>query len=229
MPFLYISNGLNEAQEDTSFVSQPGVEQSILLESGLARSIVSRVIRTLHFASCIVAGKKQCVNIIKKKITWSIFETVIILLACISVNIQCLIKRVFSTPAARSEFDRRICLTRDDGTKSGHKSMAQSIPSMHIPLRTFVRHLSFCFGKAANAPRRGLKIGCKWPTRDNTKIAFSSKYHIYRKSVIIWSFLAGSYNYCKKDHIDLINLNDRTIIKILIIPFLFSKMFRWVV
>ena len=66
--FFYISNGLNEAQEDTSFVSQPGVEQSILLESGLARSIVSRVIRTLHFASCIVAGKKQCVNIIKKKL-----------------------------------------------------------------------------------------------------------------------------------------------------------------
>ena len=66
--FLYISNGLNEAQEDTSFVSQPGVEQSILLESGLARSIVSRVIRTLHFASCIVAGKKRCVNIIKKKL-----------------------------------------------------------------------------------------------------------------------------------------------------------------
>ena len=67
--FFYISNGLNEAQEDTSFVSQPGVEQSILLESGLARSIVSRVIRTLPFASCIVAGKKQCVNIIKRKLT----------------------------------------------------------------------------------------------------------------------------------------------------------------
>ena len=47
--FFYISNGLNEAQEDTSFVSQPGVEQSILLESGLARSIVSRVMRTLQF------------------------------------------------------------------------------------------------------------------------------------------------------------------------------------
>ena len=96
MPFLYISNGLNEAQEDTSFVPQPGVEQSILLESGLARSIVSRVIRTLHFASCIVAGKKQCVNIIKRKITWSIFETVIILLACVSVTILCLKLRVFS-------------------------------------------------------------------------------------------------------------------------------------
>ena len=70
MLFSYISNGLNEAQEDTSFVSQPGLEQSILLESGLAklRSIVSRVIRTLHFASCIVAGKKRCVNIIKKKL-----------------------------------------------------------------------------------------------------------------------------------------------------------------
>ena len=85
------------------------------------------------------------------------------------------IKRVFSTPAARSEFDLRICLTRDDGTKAGHESMAQSIPSVHIPLRAFVGHLSFCFGKAANAPRRGLKIECKWPTRDNTKIAFSSK------------------------------------------------------
>ena len=70
MPFFYISN---EAQEDTSFVSQPtGVEQNILLESGLARSIVSRVIRTLHFASCIVDGKKQCVNMIKKKITWAV-------------------------------------------------------------------------------------------------------------------------------------------------------------
>ena len=164
----------------------------------------------------------------------------IILLACVSVTILCLIKRVFSTPAARSEFDRRICLTCDDGTKAGHKSMAQSIPSVHIPPRAFVGHLSFCFGKAANAPRRGLKIGCKWPTRENTKIAFSSKYHIYRKSVIIRSnsrvrhpigksFLAGSYNYCKKDHTDVINLNDRTIIKILIIPFLLSKMFGWVV
>ena len=66
---FFISNGLNEAQEDTSFVSQLGVEQSFLLESGLARSVVSRVIGTLHFASSIVAGKKQCVNIIKKKIT----------------------------------------------------------------------------------------------------------------------------------------------------------------
>ena len=78
---LYISNGVNEAQEDTSFVSQPGVEQSILLESGLVRSIVSRVI---------------CVNIIKKKITRSIFETVIILLACVSVTILCLKLSVFS-------------------------------------------------------------------------------------------------------------------------------------
>ena len=164
MPFLYISNGLNEAQEDTSFVPQPGVEQSILLESGLARSIVSRVIRTLHFASCIVAGKKQCVNIIKRKITWSIFETVIILLACVSVTMLCLIKRVFSTPAARSEFDRRICLTRDDRTKAGHRSMARSIPSVYIPLRLFVGHLSFCFGKATNAPRWGRAFIYQNPT-----------------------------------------------------------------
>ena len=66
---FFICNGLNEAQEDTSFVSHLRVEQSTLSESGLARSIVSRVIGTLHFASCIVAGKKQSVNIIKKKVT----------------------------------------------------------------------------------------------------------------------------------------------------------------
>ena len=185
--FFYISNGLNEAQGDTSFVSQPGVEQSILLESGLARSIVSRVIRTLHFASCIVAGKKQCVNIIKKKITWSIFETVIILLACVSVTILCLIKRVFSTPAARSEFDRRICLTRDDRTKAGHRSMAQSIPSVCTSLFGYLSGIChFVLEKLqmphdgagrsyTKTPRWGLKIGCKWPTRDNNKIAVSRK------------------------------------------------------
>ena len=62
--FLYIFDELNEAQEETSFVSQPtGIEQSILLESGFSRAIVSRVIRTLHFASCIVAGKEQYINI----------------------------------------------------------------------------------------------------------------------------------------------------------------------
>ena len=62
--FFYISDDLNEAQEDTSLVSQPtGVQQSILLESGLSWSIVSRVIRTLHFDSFIVAGKKQYINI----------------------------------------------------------------------------------------------------------------------------------------------------------------------
>ena len=61
------------------------------------------------------------------------------------------IKCVFSTLAARSEFDRRICLTRDDRTKTGHRNMAQSIPSVHIPLRAFVGHLSFCFGKATKA------------------------------------------------------------------------------
>ena len=42
------------------------------------------------------------------------------------------IKCVFSTLAARSEFDRRICLTRDDRTKAGHRNMAQSIPSVHM-------------------------------------------------------------------------------------------------
>ena len=185
--FFYISNGLNEAQEDTSFVSQPGIEQSILLESGLARSIVPRVIRTLHFASCIVAGKKQCVNIIKKKITWSIFETVIILLACVSVTILCLIKRVFSTPAARSEFDRRIILTRDDRTKAEHRSIIGSVNSKraHPPsgiCRAFVILLWKSYkcptvgpGVQTKTPRWVLKIGCKLPTRDNTKIAVSSK------------------------------------------------------
>ena len=187
MPFFYISNGLNEAQEDTSFVSQPGIEQSILLESGFARSIVPRVIRTLHFASCIVAGKKQCVNIINKKITWSIFETVIILVACVSVTILCLIMRVFSTPAARSEFDRRICLTRDDRTKAGHMQKYGSVNSKraHFPsgiCRAFVILFWKSYkcpmvgpGVYTKTPRWGLKIGCKWPTRDNTKIAVSSK------------------------------------------------------
>ena len=37
--------------------------------------------------------------------------------------------------------------------------MAQSFPSVHIsPPWAFVGHLSFCFGKAANAPRWGSKI-----------------------------------------------------------------------
>ena len=40
---------------------------------------------------------------------------------------------------------------------------AQSIPRVPIPL-AFVGNLSFCFGKAANAPRRNLEIGCKCPT-----------------------------------------------------------------
>ena len=39
--FFFISNGLNETQEDTSFVSQPGVEQSILLESGFKVDCIS--------------------------------------------------------------------------------------------------------------------------------------------------------------------------------------------
>ena len=154
MPFFYISNGLNEVQEDTSFVSQPGIEQSILLESGLARWIVPRVIRTLHFASCIVAGKKQCVNIIKKKITWSIFETVIILLACVSVTKLCLKLSVFSQllkldPNLIGEF---VWLATTAQKQDTCRSMAQSIPSVHISLRVFVGHLSFCFGKATNAP-----------------------------------------------------------------------------
>ena len=80
---------------------------------------------------------------------------------CISHHTMLEIKRVFSTLAARSKFDRRICLTRDDRTKAGHRNMAQSIPSVYIPLRAFVGHLSFCFGKATNAPRWGLITGCK--------------------------------------------------------------------
>ena len=42
--------------------------------------------------------------------------------------------------------------------------MAQSIPSVPILPPAFVGHLSFCFGKAANAPWWGFKIGCKCPT-----------------------------------------------------------------
>ena len=47
--------------------------------------------------------------------------------------------------------------------------MAQSIPSMPIPPppprpKAFVEYLSSCFGKAANAPQWGLKMGYKCPT-----------------------------------------------------------------
>ena len=43
--------------------------------------------------------------------------------------------------------------------------MAQSIPSVPIlPPAVFVGHLSFCFGKASNAPQWGFKIGYKCPT-----------------------------------------------------------------
>ena len=156
MPFLYISNGLNEAQEDTSFVSQPGVEQSILLESGLARSIVSRVIRTLHFASCIVAGKKQCVNIIKRKITWSIFETVIIILACVSVTILCLIKRVFSTSCSSI----RIWSANYFDSRRPHKSRAQKYGSVNSkrahPPSGFCRAFVILFWKSYKCSTVGL-------------------------------------------------------------------------
>ena len=66
--------------------------------------------------------------------------------------------------------------------------MAQSIPSVPNPPspRAFVRNLSFCFGKGANAPD-GARHSYKKPTvgvknrvemphpQDNTKIIFSSK------------------------------------------------------
>ena len=157
MPFLYISNGLNEAQEETTFLSQPaGVEQSILLESGLARSIVSRVIRTLHFASCIVAGKKQCVNIIKKKITWSIFETVIILLACVSVTILCLKLSVFSqllqlNPNLIGEFVWLATTSQKQGTEIW-LSQFQACTSPSGICRAFV----ILFWKSYKCPTVGL-------------------------------------------------------------------------
>ena len=58
--FFYISDDLNEAQEDTSLVSQPtGVQQSILLESGLSRSIVSRASHK-NVAFCqLYCGRKE--------------------------------------------------------------------------------------------------------------------------------------------------------------------------
>ena len=54
--------------------------------------------------------------------------------------------------------------------------LAHLPPSPHP--QAFIRYLSLCFGKAANAPRWGLKIAVQnnVPPRDNTKISFSSKY-----------------------------------------------------
>ena len=61
--FFYISDYLNEAQEDTSLVSQPtGVQQSILLESGLSRSIVSRASHK-NVAFCqLYCGRKETIH-----------------------------------------------------------------------------------------------------------------------------------------------------------------------
>ena len=155
MPF-FISNGLNEAQEDTSFVSQLGVEQSFLLGSGLARSIVSRVIGTLHFASCIVAGKKQCVNIFKKKLPDQYLRLWLFSLLVYQSPYYAWLS-VFSQllqldPNLIGEL---FWLATTAQKQSTEVSSAQSIPSVHIPLRVFVGHLSFCFGKATNAPRWG--------------------------------------------------------------------------
>ena len=61
--FFYISDYLNEAQEDTNLVSQPtGVQQSILLESGLSRSIVSRASHK-NVAFCqLYCGRKETIH-----------------------------------------------------------------------------------------------------------------------------------------------------------------------
>ena len=43
--------------------------------------------------------------------------------------------------------------------------LAHLPPPTPLPCpQEFIRYLSLCFGKAANAPRWGLKIGCKCPT-----------------------------------------------------------------
>ena len=75
-------------------------------------------------------------------------------------------------------------------------------------------------------PRWGLKIGCRCPTpRTTPKLHFLVNKlkipYIYGKSVIIWSkrvrhpaqidLAANYYDYCKKNHIDLINIKDGTI------------------
>ena len=186
MPFFYISNGLNEAQEDTSFVSQPGVEQSILLESGLARSIVSRVIRTLHFASCIVAGKKQCVNIINKK------NYLINIWDCDYSPCLCISHHTMLDYACflNSGSSIRIWSANLFDSRRPHKSRTQKYGSVNSKRAHFPSGICRAFvilfwksykcpmvgpGVYTKTPRCGLKIGCKWPTRDNTKIAVSSK------------------------------------------------------
>ena len=70
--------------------------------------------------------------------------------------------------------------------------MAQSIPSVPIP-RAFVRHLSFCFGKAANnAPRwRGPGVHTKTP-----RWGLKTKQRKVKRPT-----QTARKNYCKKDHI----------------------------
>ena len=70
--------------------------------------------------------------------------------------------------------------------------MARSIPSVPIP-RAFVRHLSFCFGKAANnAPRwRGPGVHTKTP-----RWGLKTKQRKVKRPT-----QTARKNYCKKDHI----------------------------
>ena len=113
------------------------------------------------------------------------------------------------------------------------KIMFQSIPSVPI----LPGHLSFCFGQVKNAPRWDqafiqklrptveLKNRVQMPQpRTTPKLYFPvNKLQIpyYLKSLIIWSKrvkrptqckspIAASCSHSKKDHIHLININDRT-------------------
>ena len=166
-------------------MSQPGVEQSILLESGLARSIVSRVIRTLHFASCIVAGKKQCVNIIKENLPDQYLRLWLFSLLVYQSPYYAWLS-VFSQllqldPNLIGEFVWLATTDKSRTQKYGSVNSKRAHPPSGI-CRAFVILFWKSYkcptvgpGVHTKTPRWGLKIGCKWPTRDNTKIAVSSK------------------------------------------------------
>ena len=90
--------------------------------------------------------------------------------------------------------------------------------SLFIPLRIRNKEETKTLGFLLDTKtHRGgaLKKCANAPPRDNNKIAFSGK-KLQMSYQNAWnplpgSLLAACYNYCKKDHIDVMNINDRTI------------------
>ena len=122
-----------------------------LFETDLARSIVPKVIRTLHFASWIVAWYKQYINILsKKKITCVILRPWLFSLLVYQSITICLKLSVFSQllqldPNLIGEFVWLATTAQKQATKVCLRQFQACPPP--------IGHLSFCSGKAANAPR----------------------------------------------------------------------------